>query len=355
MAPLAMQEYIFELKSIQGFNYYKYGDQLFFNILPVKNIEVDDDVYIVDVNFDGGAAKLCLMNFLQTGTNYDEKPEEINLAKKFLDFLMEHDFLGNPGDVLILHEEDFEKYLKYKSTSFFWGGYIHQEDELSFFDYKRKSTDSIVVEGDYSIESIRHRKCLLEAANSSSATERFLHLFHFLELDYDYEIVKKVKSLDQDNPIGLWGVLSQQRSDIERLNYLMSGFSNFQFLKNHILKLRNYQTQVIDIFFNYQKESNPIKVLEEFKELFFNSSNISQQEFLRIKRDKSLNLNCWSTEESFNKKLIELCCYWIYRVRCSIAHNKLGDYHILDRDLPFVVEFCEPILKEFIKYRIISR
>ncbi|MBK7129689.1 MAG: hypothetical protein IPH66_10055 [Crocinitomicaceae bacterium] len=48
----------------------------------------------------------------------------------------------------------------------------------------------------------------------------------------------------------------------------------------------------------------------------------------------------------YNKFIINVTAYWIYRIRCSIAHNKIGEYHLSWNDENFIVDFGEPLLKE---------
>ena len=48
----------------------------------------------------------------------------------------------------------------------------------------------------------------------------------------------------------------------------------------------------------------------------------------------------------YNKFIYTITAYWIYRIRCSIAHSKIGEYILTRDNEEFIVEFAEPLLKE---------
>ena len=43
--------------------------------------------------------------------------------------------------------------------------------------------------------------------------------------------------------------------------------------------------------------------------------------------------------------IINIATYWIYRVRSSIAHSRIGEYVMSTSDEEFVVEIAEPLLR----------
>ena len=66
------------------------------------------------------------------------------------------------------------------------------------------------------------------AARAQHPSQRFLHLYHYLELDYDYEIVKKIKLIDENNPKELWSILKMSKDDIGRITHILSEYDNIQ-------------------------------------------------------------------------------------------------------------------------------
>ena len=46
--------------------------------------------------------------------------------------------------------------------------------------------------------------------------------------------------------------------------------------------------------------------------------------------------------------ILNLASYWIYRIRSSIAHSKIGEYQLSYTDEAFMIEFAEPLLQEIV-------
>lgn len=88
------------------------------------------------------------------------------------------------------------------------------------------------------------------------------------------------------------------------------------------------------IFYYKVKDSNPLKSEAKFEKLCL-KPKINQTNF------DSVFGNGW-----FQSKMHSAVAYWIYRVRNSIAHNKLGEYIITKSDEDFVIEFAEPLIRE---------
>jgi hypothetical protein len=53
--------------------------------------------------------------------------------------------------------------------------------------------------------------------------------------------------------------------------------------------------------------------------------------------------------EEYKTLLLKVTGYWIYRIRSSIAHNKIGEFIMEDIHQEFVVEIGEELLLEVIK------
>jgi len=54
------------------------------------------------------------------------------------------------------------------------------------------------------------------------------------------------------------------------------------------------------------------------------------------------------TDDEYSQKICEISAYWVYRIRCSIAHNKIGEYILNYKDEEFLVNCAEPFLKEIV-------
>ena len=54
------------------------------------------------------------------------------------------------------------------------------------------------------------------------------------------------------------------------------------------------------------------------------------------------------SQDDLNKLILESAAYWLFRIRCCIAHNRIGEYVLTDTDVQFVLAFGEPLLKEIV-------
>ena len=72
--------------------------------------------------------------------------------------------------------------------------------------------------------------------------------------------------------------------------------------------------------------------------LDFSKQNLIDNNLISNKANRS--------NEEYSKLIIDIAVYWIYRIRCSIAHNRIGEYVMSIDDEEFVVNVVEPLLKE---------
>ena len=82
-------------------------------------------------------------------------------------------------------------------------------------------------------------------------------------------------------------------------------------------------------------------------------SYINEEEFNKVFTLKSFaesdleNMNIRG-RNPHNEMIIYIASYWIYRIRCSIAHHKIGEYLFSWKDENFIVDFGEPLLREVV-------
>jgi hypothetical protein len=105
-----------------------------------------------------------------------------------------------------------------------------------------------------------------------------------------------------------------------------------------------WHTQIQSIFFDFGKDGNPLdgKGTEFIRAIA--SSGFSPQILTDI-GIVNRNTNNALLVQRLEELAIRLSTYWIYRVRCSIAHSKIGEYVMTSRDEPFVALFAEPLLR----------
>ena len=244
-------------------------------------------------------------------------------------------------DVVLIKEEFLIDYLEdYASTSILWGSYLHEDSSIAPV-YKKPVTNielgfKLNPFDVYSLENANR------AIQQPFAFERFLKFYHLLELQFDYAIIGKIKNLTiptDSNKIGK--ILNEySNKEIERLTDLLSDKCNdILSLENSLYKIINHQAVATDMFVNFSKSTNAkyLGDIIEFNKLF-SLPNFSMNS-LKPEKIKGYDFN---NHDSF---IIGLSAYWIYKIRCSIAHSKIGEYILTSSDEYFIVEFGEPLIK----------
>jgi hypothetical protein len=51
---------------------------------------------------------------------------------------------------------------------------------------------------------------------------------------------------------------------------------------------------------------------------------------------------------TFESFVSSVAAYWIYRVRSSIAHSRVGEFLFLEADEQFITDFAEPLLLDVV-------
>src|SRR5690606_13275654 len=104
--------------------------------------------------------------------------------------------------------------------------------------------------------------------------------------------------------------------------------------------IKPYQALGEEIFIKFGKSKEPIKLTDPIK---YNNLLATTDIFID---PNVIHSTIQIQTSNYNKFIHSVTAYWIYRIRCSIAHFKIGEY-ILTRDKEeFIVEFAEPLIKE---------
>lgn len=246
-----------------------------------------------------------------------------------------------------------EKYQLYKDNFFdnapVWGKFSH----LPSTNLAHKVTVDKLEASNIKLPTDYHHESIIRAIQQPYGFERFLKTYHMLELLFDTDFVEDVKLLDNDlKGIGKLVQNYNKKEEIERLRqvvYKRSHSINLETLANLLNNIKSEKDLAIEIFFEYGKEkSNPISktetksALERFRDLM-------QYEEPFQYNNVHTTLPHIKDSEKYRKFLVDISTYWIYRLRCSIAHNKIGEYILKSDDEKFVVEIIEPILGCLIK------
>ncbi|MDP3445397.1 MAG: hypothetical protein Q8T08_21270, partial [Ignavibacteria bacterium] len=319
--------------------------------LPISAVNVNydreqDSVFIQDEK-DSQLGELLLCR----GDAYNISSMTDELFCAYINEVPKIEF-GLPGnykfDYLIMKVGKYPYYKKYyKFSSSMWGGFIHNDQYESISTSYKIRTPIIKVNKYSSIPNNSILDIAIKSVLQFSPFERFLRLYHQVELLFDWYFVQSIKGLN-DDLVGLGKILNEFRGN--ELSLLLSIIK----LKCHdvdsIVKIiniiqwdipnpPNYFYQKSDEIFNkYSRESNPFNNrTDKFEEIFKNGG---------FSRDNLKNAGL--TSPSYEESIMKITSYWLYRVRCSIAHNRLGEYIMMPEDEKFIVDFAEPLIKEIL-------
>ncbi|MBP6054659.1 MAG: hypothetical protein KA527_03390 [Cytophagaceae bacterium] len=243
-------------------------------------------------------------------------------------------------DYVVIKKEKLKVYLEdYKMKSSMWGGYFHLEDLPNNVFSKTKKCDQLIAIKDVNIDRDFYVDTLELILIETNPFSRFLKLYHLIEMQFDIHTAVKINSLlasgNCEKEISRT-LKDYNREDIERLKSLfaikLDSNSLIPFLDNVI----GFKTIADSIFYEYGKDSNPIKIKKQFDSIVSKGS-FSQK-----------NINDEIGNNRFNEIIPKIIAYWVYRVRSSIAHSKLGEYLMSVKDEDFIIDFAEPLIREVI-------
>lgn len=315
----------------------------------------------IPIRLDGTEiGSLCLSSrLLESGIKPDSASDNIKHSLLRLcseDELVTTGFVGSgPAlDCVVVFEAHFPALMKHHLSSALWGGFVLLQDAVSIERSTRACESSVIDVAELGVpRTTRHRLALQRSTESEVSADRFLHLYHFLELDYDHELVKRIKEIDIEDTSELNRLLSTGRDELDRLNLVMEGFSNHSSLESIFSFLPRHKDVAIKVFYEYGKDHNPLKDKDAFEHLFLTTPSINRESLHAKKEQYKLNTNFTSKDEVYRIMLVRLACYWVYRTRCCIAHNKIGEYHMrTPEDMQFVSDFAEPLAKLMISHRL---
>ncbi|XEC95069.1 hypothetical protein AB6A23_00280 [Paenibacillus tarimensis] len=246
---------------------------------------------------------------------------------------------------VVIHADKLDEYQTvYMKTAPVWGNFSHA---INTNAATKRTIDSIKA-SKIKLPTEYHEESIMRAIQQPYGFERFLKTYHMLELLFDYDFISEIRSLP-DELKGLNSLLKEfnKREELDRLRKVITKRqSNLDFAELTALlnKVIHYRDLAIEIFFEYGKETNPINSTEMKSSLDRFSDLLAKPEPFKYEdlRNVITHIN---NMEKYHKFLIDISTYWIYRVRCSIAHYKIGEYIMKYEDEKFVVDFMEPILK----------
>jgi len=248
-------------------------------------------------------------------------------------------------DYAVLRIERYSDYRAgYMNSSSVWGGFLHDSVGTQLPDPHKRPLAPIMATSGLSFPTTHHEDSCVRSVAEPYGFERVLKLYHLLELLFDWDFVKDIQGLG-DDLYGIGQLLTQyERGEFDRLRDVIrkrcDDIRRIESCLNHIAT----DPALIDtgriIFYKYGKKSNPIPAETNYDDLMlaggFNHANVAAF------KPSAAN------GEAYDKLIVDVTTYWVYRIRCSIAHNRIGEYVMCATDERFVVEFAEPLLRELL-------
>lgn len=241
------------------------------------------------------------------------------------------------SDYLVLDETYLVDYVSnYRDSAPLWGKFSHipmpslaMQPELDFI----VGRSSIALPTDY------HRQAFSRYVQAGNAFDRFLKLYHCLELLFDYVILKRIRSVGEDLS-GFGEIMSSYGvNELARLKYLIDHYCDDKIsLFDKFYPLSLYAPKATELFYLHSKNGNPLSDEASWQKLL----KLCEERQITDSKLKSTKLALDETQR--DRLAVNLSAYSIYRVRSSIAHSKVGEFLFLDSDEQFIVDFAEPLL-----------
>ncbi|WP_313613134.1 hypothetical protein [Agrobacterium sp.] len=240
-------------------------------------------------------------------------------------------------DYIVIDASFLVSYLsEYRDGAPIWGGFSHESYNPSYWS---RSGPEIIAKKNISPPTEVHAVNFARLTAAGNNFERYLRMYHCVELLFDYVIFKKIKRLN-DDLFGYAEVMKENsRVELDRLKILIREYcKDVDKLADALHGAAAFEVTCREIFQTFSKDGNPLGDEARWSKVwpFILGQNLSltNMRTARIANDADV----------YGKFVIDLAAYWIYRVRCSIAHNRVGEFIITDDHDEFVGKFACSLL-----------
>lgn len=239
--------------------------------------------------------------------------------------------------------ENFER--DYKQGCEIWGNFslarVHKT--------QAETATGITARPNVKLPTQEHKIKAYYAVTSENAFTRFLNKYHIIELLFNYQLVARLRVARSD--ISEFRDIMESYSsgkEIESLKNIICNYVNdTSTLIEKIYKFSNFKGICEKIFQQSNKESNLLKANENW-EAFWNALSAQKLQRVDVAADKQYKFSSGKekSDGEYKNVMCTIVAYWIYRIRCSIAHNKISEFIFSDSDEDFIFEAAEPLLDE---------
>jgi len=239
-------------------------------------------------------------------------------------------------------------------TSEYWGGYTHKNLNPT----NSRVINEIRIREEIKVPSINHEESMVLAVHSSSSFERFLKYYHQIELLFDSLFISRLKNINSADLRDYAALIKEfnygKKTELETFKYILKKYLvSYDSIIEKMKLVQNHLNIANDMFYVLGKEQNPLKTNDEWTVLIDllsrSSLDLASSSTYQPVNGSTVRLINKNSQEVFNEFIINLCSYWIYRMRCCIAHNKIGEYIFSYNDESFVSDFGEHLLLEIIR------
>lgn len=236
---------------------------------------------------------------------------------------------------------------KYQVLSPHWGKFTHECSEKVTIDFP----DKLVVTSELIMPTREHVTKFQRAILSTDGFDRFLKKYHLLELIYDYVCVLRLRTMSTD--LNGFSDVMKDYSNSKELNRLNDMVKNYVRNSDEISRVfvvsKDFKSVVISLCQDIDRGDNPLRESGKWNAFwaFVEAENIS---FTEDKiTSSSPKFAKYSNADEYNAHLFKIAAFWIYRIRCSIAHMKIGEFIFQEDDEEFVVKVGERLIDSFIE------
>ncbi|OFM95097.1 hypothetical protein HMPREF3025_08985 [Neisseria sp. HMSC070E12] len=266
-------------------------------------------------------------------------------------------------DFLYFKKTKFSEYMsRYFNSSEIWGGFSHRKTNLlphthreNNFEIKLPDIDNII-----NYPTTQNENKMISAIYSTDSFDRFLKIYHQLEVFFYLLHIKEIQRISIDDYYRINDIFKDiNKGEIDSIKYI---FQKYPLPDSQIINIstifnksiQNYKDLSCEIFFKFGKESNPLKDkiswdiwINDIAPKLGNNIDLDTESKKYTYGDKKI-FKSVNSIDTLKKFTTDLAIYWIYRIRCSIAHYKFGEFLFEKEHEPFVLEIGEPILREMI-------
>lgn len=325
-------------------------------VIPVKAIEKTININLVDdieiVKLDGTSIGFLCPISHPDNEHVIARLNESRLFSFFVDrlgLMQQIDLYSFSSSYVVIDSAHYYYYKRYMHTAEYWGGFTH--DGIN--PIATRNVEKLIVNEGIKIPSLNHKESIVLAVHSASSFERFLKYYHQIELLFDSLFISRLKTINstdlKDYSLIIKEFNKGSKTELDAFKYVLKNYlvdynaiaKNMSLIVNHL--------QVADEMFNkLGKDTNPLKTEEDWivltELLALDSFDAVSCSNGRLANGTITKLIKSNNQDSFNELILNLCSYWIYRIRCCIAHNKVGEYLFSYNDEAFVSSFGEHLL-----------